>query len=95
MNVKKVLGIIGKVLLALLLLIVLFLLITSIVYHVKLSRVEKQLKEAGYYNPVSVGEHSINLYTCGNENGQHTIVSLAGWGDGEMFLGWRQMTAEI
>lgn len=80
---------------ALLLLIILLLLITSTVYHVKLSKVEKQLKEAGYYNPVSVGEHSLNLYACGNEDGKHTIVSLAGWGDGEMFLGWRQMTAEI
>jgi len=95
MNAKKVFRITGKVLLILLLLIVLLLLITSIVYHVKLDKVEKQLKEAGYYNPVSVGDHALNVYACGNENGVHTVVGLAGWGDGEMFLGWRQMTAEI
>ncbi len=95
MNIKKVFRIIGKVLLILLLLIVLLLLITSTVYHIKLNKVEKQLKEAGYYNPVSVGDHALNMYSCGNENGDHTIVALAGWGDGEMFLGWRQMTAEI
>ena len=95
MNIKKVLRITGKVLLILLLLIVLLLLTTTIVYHIKLNKVEKQLKEAGYYNPVSVGDHALNVYSCGNENGQHTIIALAGWGDGEMFLGWRQMTAEI
>ena len=95
MNIKKVFRIIGKILLILLLLIVLFLLTTSIVYHIKLNNAENQLKEAGYYNPVSDGDHALNVYACGNENGRHTIVALAGLGDGEMFLGWRQMTAEI
>lgn len=79
----------------LLLLIVLSLLTATIVYHIILNKVEKQLQDAGFYNPVSVGDHSLNVYACGNENGLHTIVALAGFGDGEMFLGWRQMTAEI
>lgn len=91
---KKVLSIIGKVLLMIFLLIALSLLITSAVYHIKLNKAEKQMKEAGYYNPVSVGNHSLNVYSCGNENGKHTIIALAGWGDGEMLFGWRQMTAE-
>ncbi|WP_295090264.1 alpha/beta hydrolase [Ruminococcus sp.] len=95
MNIKKVFRIAGKVILILFLIIVLFLLTTTIVYHIKLNKVEKQLKDAGYYNPVSVGDHSLNVYACGNENGRHTIVALAGLGDGEMFLGWRQMTAEL
>jgi len=95
MNIKKVFHITGKVILIILLLIILLLLTTTIVYHIKLDKVEKQLQEAGYYNPVSVGDHALNVYACGNENGQHTIIALAGWGDGEMFLGWRQMTAEI
>lgn len=95
MIIKKILRITGKVLLILLLLIVLLILIMSAVYHIKLNNVEKQLKEAGYYHPVSVGDHSLNIYSCGSENGKHTIIALAGWGDGEMFLGWRQMTAEI
>ena len=46
MKIKKAFRIIGKVLLILLLLIVLLLLITSTVYHIKLNKVEKQLKEA-------------------------------------------------
>lgn len=95
MNIKKGLRIIGRVLLILLLLIVLLLLITTTVYHIKLNRVEKQLKEEGYYNPVSVGDHALNMYACGDPNGQHTIIALAGWGDGEIFLGWRQMTEGI
>lgn len=95
MKVKKVFRVIGKVLLIMLLLIVLLLLMTAIVYHIRLNKVEKQLKESGYYNPVTVGNHSLNVYSCGNENGKHTIIALAGLGDGEMFLGWRQMTADI
>ena len=77
MKIKKAFRIIGKVLLILLLLIVLLLLITSTVYHIKLNKVEKQLKEAEYYNPVSVGEHSLNMYACGNESGDHTVVLRA------------------
>ena len=95
MNIKKVFRIIGKVLLILLLLIILLILLTTTVYHIKLNKPEMQLKEADYYHPVSVGDHSLNIYACGNENGQHTVIALAGYGDGEMFLGWRQMTAEI
>lgn len=95
MNMKKIFRITGKIILIILLLIVLFLLTTAIIYHIKLHQTEKQLKDAGYYHPVPVGDHALNVYTCGNETGQHTIVALAGWGDGEMFLGWRKMTAEI
>ncbi len=95
MNTRKVFRAIGKVLFVILLIVVLLLLISSIIYHIKLNNVEKQLKEAGYYAPISVGDHSLNLYSCGNENGQHTIIAMAGWGDGETNIGWRQMTAEI
>ena len=95
MNAKKVLRIIGRGLVILLLLTVLLLLVTATVYHIRLNRVEKQLREAGYCNPVSVGDHALNLYACGNENGRHRIIALAGWGDGEMLLGWREMTADL
>lgn len=95
MKVKKVFRIIGRILLVLLLMIILFLLTTTIVYHIKLNKIEKQLKADGYYNPVSTGEHSLNVYTCGNGNGNHTVVFLSGFFDGEMYIGWRQMTAGI
>ena len=95
MKAKKAFQAIGKIFLAILLLIVLSLLTISIVYHIKLDQIEKQLQEAGYYAPVSVGDHSLNLYACGSENGKHTIVALAGWGDGEMSIGWRMMTTDV
>ena len=95
MKIKKVFRVIGKVLLILLLLIVLLFLISTTIYHVILKKVENQLKDEGFYHPVSVGDHALNMYTCGKQDGQHTIIALAGWGDGEMFLGWRQMTEDI
>jgi len=49
MSAKKVFGIIGKIILTLILLIVLLLLATTIVYHIKLNKVEKQLQEAGHF----------------------------------------------
>lgn len=95
MKAKKIFKVIGIVFLILLLLIILFLMTTSAVYHIKLNNIEKQLKEAGYFNFVSVGDNSLNVYSCGNENGKHTIIAMAGWGDGEMNIGWRQMTTKV
>ena len=92
---KKIGKVIGIILLVLIILLAVTLTVTSIVYHIKLNKIEDQLRSDGYYNSVSVGDHSLNLYSCGNENGRHTIVALAGWGDGEMSIGWRMMTADI
>ena len=91
----KALKILGRVLLILLALTVLLLLSASGIYHLKLRHVLSQMKDEGYFHPVSVGDHSLNVYCCGNENGQHTVVALAGLLDGEFCIGWRQMTAEI
>ena len=92
---KKIGKVIGIMLLVLIILLAVTLTVTSIVYHIKLTKIEKQLQEEEYYNPVSVGDHSLNLYSCGSVNGRHTIVALAGWGDGEMSIGWRMMTADV
>ncbi len=91
---KKILKILGRILLMILLLAVLLLVCTSVIYHVKLHKTEQALRDAGYDHPVSVGDHALNVYCCGNENGKHTIVALSGMFDGEMSIGWRQMTAE-
>ena len=50
-------------------------------------------KERGYYNPVSVGDYSLNVAKFGSENANHTIVGLAGLGMGDYSLTARQMTA--
>lgn len=95
MNAKKIFKVIGRILLVLLLLTVLCLLTTSIVYHVRLHKALKTMQESGYENLVSAGDYQVNLFRCGNQNGKHTIVALAGYGDGEMCIGWRKMTAPL
>lgn len=52
---------IGKILLILLQLIIFLLLTASVVYHIKLNKIEKQLDEEGFYQPVSVGDHALNV----------------------------------
>ena len=53
------------------------------------------LTEKGYCNPVSVGDYSLNLLKFGNENGNHKIVALAGFGIGDSDVSMRKMTAEL
>ena len=53
------------------------------------------LTEKGYCNPVSVGDHSLNLLKIGNENGSRKIVALAGFGIGDSDVSMRKMTAEL
>ncbi len=93
MKTKKIGKIIGKVLLILLALVIAFTLVTYITHRVKSDKELKALKENGYYNPVSVGDYSLNVAKFGNENGEHTIVGLAGLGMGDYAVAARQMTA--
>ena len=67
----------------------------SIYNHIKLTGEINAIKDKGYYNPVSTGGHSLNVYVTGNENGDHTIVALSGWSDGEMYIGWRPLTSQF
>ena len=93
MKVKKIGKIIGKVLLILFSIVIVFILVTYIIHRVKTDKELKLLKEKGYYNPVSVGDYSLNVAKFGNENGEHTIVGLAGLGMGDYAVAARQMTA--
>ena len=89
---KKALKIAGRILLIMLILLLLFTLVTFIIHRIKTDREITSLKENGYYNPVSVGDYSLNVAKFGNENGSHTIVSLAGLGMGDYSVTERQMT---
>ena len=71
---------IKRILLGLLVLLVLFVITVFTVNKVKLSQEFNMLKEAGYYNPVSVRDYSLNVYTSGNPEGKHRIVALSGGG---------------
>lgn len=85
--------IILRVAIALLAAVLLFILGTFVFHSIKSSEEIALLKERGYYNPVSVGEYSLNAAKFGNENGEHTIVALAGLGMGDYSVSMRQMTA--
>lgn len=90
---NKVLKVVGRILLIMLVVLLLFVLGTFIFHRVKTNQALELLKEKGYYNPVSVGEYSLNVAKFGNENGAHTIVGLAGLESGDYAVAARQMTA--
>lgn len=95
MKFKKALKITGKILLVILVLIIVLLIITTIMFRIRVNKAKDYLKDNGYYNLVSAGDYNVNIYSCGNENGKHTIVALSGYLDGEMYIGWRKMTAPL
>ncbi len=95
MKAKKIRKIIVRILLSLLAVIVLFTVGTFIFHSIKSSQELDLLKEKGYYNPVSIGDYSLNVAKFGNENGKHTIVGMAGLGMGDYSVAARKMTAEI
>lgn len=72
-RVKKVLVIITCV-------FILFLAITFLINKILLSKEKQMLIEAGYYNPVSIGDYSLNVYDFGNKKGKHTFVGISGRG---------------
>lgn len=93
MKSGKIRKIICSVLLILLAAVLLFTLVTFIIHKVKTKQEVELLKEKGYYNPVSVGDYSLNAAIFGNENGAHTIIGLAGLGMGDYSVTARQMTS--
>ncbi len=59
--IKKIFKVLGIILLVLLGIIILGLLTTTIIHRVNLKRNKDFLAEQGLYQPVSVGDHSLNL----------------------------------
>ncbi len=70
----------AKVFLALAIALVVLLAGLFIFHKIKHSADMKFLTEQGYYNPVSVGDYSMNVAKFGNENGRGNIVVLSGMG---------------
>ena len=92
---KKIGKIILKVLGCIVVCLLLFVAGLSIYNHIKVTGEINAIKDKGYYNPISTGDHSLNVYVTGNESGKHTIVTLSGWSDGEMYIGWRPLTSQF
>ncbi|MCR5168032.1 MAG: alpha/beta hydrolase [Oscillospiraceae bacterium] len=59
---------------------VLFLSMTFFMNRILSAKEMQMLRDAGYYDPVSVGEYSLNVYEFGNKNGRHTFVGISGRG---------------
>lgn len=91
MKIKKAIKIVIIFFLCLLVLW-LFVFINS---HIRLKQDRTFLTENGYANLVSTGDHSVNVLSCGNENGKHRIVAIAGFGDPDPCLSWGRMTAVL
>ena len=92
---KKAVKIIGKILIVFLILAIVFTAVTFIVHKVKTKKEVSLLTENGYYNPVSVGDYSLNVSAFGNKDGKHTVVGIAGLGMADFSVAARQMTKEI
>lgn len=80
---KKIFKIIRNIILVILAVTVIFLLTVFIVHTVKSSQERTMLEQAGYVNPVSVGEYSVNVNLYGNENGKYTMVGISGMGSND------------
>ncbi|MBQ5564721.1 MAG: alpha/beta hydrolase, partial [Clostridia bacterium] len=83
MKAKKIGKIILRVLLVIFILFVVFIIGVFVFHQIKRNEEMDMLKIKGYYNPVSVGDHNINVAKFGNPNGKHTIVAMAGLGSGD------------
>lgn len=84
----------GKVFLILLIIAVVILGGLFIFHKIKHGIDMKYLTENGYYNPVSIGEYSVNVVKAGNENGKGKIVVLSGMGAG-MSVDLRTMAKKL
>lgn len=93
---KRTIGkIIVRVFIALLAAVLLFTIGTFLFHSIKSKKEAELLKEKGYYHPVLVGDYCLNVAGFGNENGEHTIIAMAGLGSGDFPVGMRQMTAPL
>ena len=81
-NIKKIFKTISRICLVIMIILLLALAGLFIYHRMNLSKNKEFLKEMGYYNPVSVGDHSLNLVEYGGAEDKHRIIALGGngWG---------------
>lgn len=79
-NVKKIIKIISRICLIFLIILLLSLVGMFIYHRIHISKNKEFMKEQGYYNLVSVGDHSLNLVEYGGAEDKRRIVALGGNG---------------
>lgn len=75
---RRILKRIGKALLGVLVLTVIFVIVLTIVHTVITSKEKKELADAGYINTVTVNGKDLNYNAYGNIDGEHVIVKISG-----------------
>lgn len=81
-NVKKIIKVISRICLVFLIILLLSLVGMFIYHRIHTSKNKEFMKEQGYYNLVSVGDHSLNLVEYGGAEDKRRIVALGGNGPG-------------
>lgn len=92
---QKIVRIIFKAVLSIVALLAVFIAAISVSYHIKSTKLMRNLRDEGYENLVSVGDYKLNVLKVGNEEGEHTFVCCAGLNDGTMNFAWRDMTGPL
>lgn len=92
---KKIGKIVGKSVLTVICLFILFLISLAVANKILQSKELKLLEDAGYVNPVSVGDYSLNVYSYGKDNGNHTLVCLSGMGTHNYSVTLRHVTDKL
>lgn len=92
---KKAVKIIGKALLIVLALILIFVLAVFTYNSIKKSKEHKLLKTAGYENLVSIGDYSLNVKISGSEKPKHNIVCIAGMDVADFSVSLSKVTSEL
>ena len=95
MKAKKAFKKIIKVFLIILAILLLLWLLIFIGSKIRLKNDKEFLEEKGYIDLVSAGEYSVNVLICGNENGNHRIIAMAGYGIPDSCITMRRMTAAL
>ena len=95
MKAKKAFKKIVRVFLIILAILLLFWLLVFMGSKIRFKRDKTFLEEKGYCNLVSAGEYSVNVLICGNENGKHRIIAMAGYGIPDSCITMRRMTAAL
>lgn len=93
MKRKHIRKLVRGLLIGIIIAIFMFFFCVYICHRINSKREWEALRSAGYYNPVSVGDYSLNVAGFGNENGAHIIVCMAGFGSGEFPVAARHMTS--
>lgn len=80
--IKKFFKAIGIILLVIIILLLLAVAGMFIYHRVNIPKNQEFLEEKGYYHPVSVGDHSLNLLEYGGAADKHRMIALGGNGSG-------------